>query len=53
MSKQAQTVANMPPIISTNVNNSSTTKYVPVKATPRAESQGSALEKYLARTSVY
>jgi hypothetical protein len=40
-------------IVSNNVNNTSTTKYVPMKASPRPEYTGSALDRYQSRISVY
>lgn len=40
-------------VISNNVNNSSTTKYVPIKASPRPEHTGSALDRYQDRITAY
>jgi len=40
-------------VISNNVNNSSTTKYVPMKASPRPEYTGSALDRYQDRITAY
>lgn len=40
-------------IVSNNVNSTSTTKYVPMKASPRPEFSGSALDRYQNRISVY
>ena len=40
------------PIISNSVSNSDTTKYVPMRAAPRADS-GSSLDRYMNRTAVY
>lgn len=40
-------------LISNNVNNSNTTKYVPMKASPRPEYSGSALDRYQDRISAY
>lgn len=40
-------------IVSNNVNNTSTTKYVPMKASPRPEYTGSALDRYQSRIAVY
>lgn len=40
------------PIISNSVNNTQTTKFVPVKATPRGEG-GSSLDRYLSRITAY
>lgn len=40
------------PIISNSVNNTQTTKFVPIKATPRGEG-GSSLDRYLSRIAAY
>lgn len=40
-------------IVSNNINNTSTTKFVPMKASPRPEFTGSALDRYQNRISVY
>lgn len=40
-------------IVSNNVNSTSTTKYVPIKASPRPEYSGSALDRYQSRITVY
>lgn len=40
-------------IVSNNVNSTSTTKYVPMKASPRPEYSGSALDRYQSRIMVY
>lgn len=40
-------------IVSNNINNTSTTKFVPMKASPRPEFTGSALDRYQSRISVY
>lgn len=41
------------PIVSNNVSSSNNTSYVPLKPQPRPEHNGSALEKYQGRISVY
>jgi hypothetical protein len=41
------------PVISNNVSNNNTTSYVPIKATPRPEFTGSALDRYQSRVAVY
>jgi hypothetical protein len=40
-------------VVSNNVSSNNTTKYVPMKASPRPESQGSALDRYQNRITVY
>lgn len=40
-------------IVSNNVNSTNTTKYVPLKASPRPEFSGSALDRYQSRITVY
>ncbi|CAB5221857.1 hypothetical protein UFOVP242_109 [uncultured Caudovirales phage] len=40
-------------IVSNNVNSTNTTKYVPMKASPRPEFSGSALDRYQNRIAVY
>ena len=40
-------------VVSNNVSTNNTTTYVPIKATPRAESQGSALDRYQNRVSSF
>ena len=41
------------PVVSNNVNNTSTTSYVPMNSTPRPPTSGSALDRYLDRVAVY
>lgn len=41
------------PIVSNNVTNTSTNNYVPIKADPRPNSRGSALDNYVGRVSTY
>lgn len=40
-------------VVSNNVSTNNTTKYVPLKGTPRPETQGSALERYQNRISAF
>jgi hypothetical protein len=40
-------------VVSNNVSTNNTTTYVPIKAAPRSESQGSALDRYQNRVTVY
>ena len=40
-------------VVSNNVNNAGTTKFVPMKATPRPEYTGSSLDRYTNRITVY
>ena len=40
-------------VVSNNVSTNNTTTHVPIKATPRAESQGSALDRYQNRVSSF
>jgi hypothetical protein len=40
-------------VVSNNVNNAGTTKFVPMKAAPRPEYTGSALDRYTSRIAVY
>jgi hypothetical protein len=40
-------------IVSNNVSSNNTTKYVPMKASPRPESQGSALDRYQNRITTF
>lgn len=40
-------------IVSNNVSSTNTTKYVPMKASPRPEYSGSALDRYQSRITVY
>jgi hypothetical protein len=41
------------PIVSTSVNNNNTTSFVPIKASPRPEFTGSALDRYQRGVTVY
>lgn len=41
------------PIVSNNVTNTSTNNYVPIKADPRPNSRGSALDNYVGRITSY
>lgn len=41
------------PVVTNSVNNVNTTSYVPMKSTPRSDAGGSALERYVSRTSAY
>jgi len=40
-------------VVSNNVSSNNTTKYVPMKASPRPESQGSALDRYQNRITTF
>ena len=41
------------PIVSNNVTNTSTNNYIPIKADPRPNNRGSALDNYIGRVSTY
>lgn len=54
LSREAtRTSAPITPVVSSSVNTVNTTSYVPIKATPRPERSGSALDRYNDRLSVY
>ena len=40
-------------VVSNNVSNNETTKFMPSKPSPRPEFTGSALDRYLNKTAVY
>ena len=40
-------------VVSNNVSSNNTTKFVPIKSSPRAENTGSALDRYTSRIAVY
>jgi hypothetical protein len=51
--ESAQSKPTPAPIIMNNSSNNSSTQIMPMKADPRANSRGSALEKYMERTANY
>lgn len=44
---------NITPIVTSNTNNNNSTSFVPIKASPRPERTGSALDRYYDKVSVY
>ena len=53
MSREASKGGNNNTVVSNNVSNNETTKFMPSKPSPRPEFTGSALDRYLNKTAVY
>jgi hypothetical protein len=53
MSREAGKGGNNNTVVSNNVSNNETTKFMPSKPSPRPEFTGSALDRYLNKTAVY
>ena len=53
MSREAGKSGGNNTIVSNNVSSNNTTKFVPMKPSPRPQSQGSALDRYQDRVTVY
>ncbi len=53
MSREANKGGNNNTVVSNNVSNNETTKFMPSKPSPRPEFTGSALDRYLNKTAVY
>jgi hypothetical protein len=53
MSREAGKSGGNNTVVSNNISSNNTTKFVPMKPSPRPESQGSALDRYQNRVTVY